>query len=456
MLSGSGFATDGDADLYFREYDTPETNRGVAYRRDGDRAWNFLGSLSYGDFTLRGGWVTREKDVPTGSYGTLFDAMSSTLDERGFVELAYAHTTANDWTFNGRASYDTYHYQGYSDYALDEEGGQVLNDDSADGRWWGFEANASHQFFNRFRLTFGVEYRRALELTQGNFDDDPRFVYADVSSDLEVFGAFADGSLEITRWLKLVGGLRFDRYDSFGETENPRFGVIVQPWEHTTFKFLYGEAFRAPNSYELAYSGIGQQANPMLQPERIRTTELVAEHYFDAHWRASASLFQNDIVSLVDTRTDPNGDEMFVNTGDARVRGAEVEVEGKWESGLLVRASYTRHLAEESESGEALENSPRDAARAHLAMPIFGEKLSAGVELLYQSDRFTLRRDRTGDTWLLNLTLLSRELRPGLEISASLYNLLDARYRTAGGPEHLQDRLEQDGRTFRLKLSYRF
>ena len=136
--------------------------------------------------------------------------------------------------------------------------------------------------------------------------------------------------------------------------------------------------------------------------------------------------------------------------------GAEFEVEGKWDSGLLVRTSYTRVVSELDATGRELENSPRDAARVQLAMPICGEKLSAGLELLYQSDRFTLRRDRTGDTWLVNLTLLSRELRPGLELSASIYNLLDARSRTPGGPEHVQDRLEQDGRTFRLKLAYRF
>ncbi len=455
LLSGSGYATDGDADLYFPEFDTPETNRGIAYRRDGDRAWNFLGSLSWRDFTLRGGYVSREKDVPTASYGSNFNDLNSTLDTRGFVELAFTHTTANGWTYNARASYDTYHYQGYGDYPL-EDGGQYRNDDSADARWWGFEANASHQFFNRFRLSFGVEYRRSLDLTQLNFDVDPRFVYADVAGEQEVFGAYADGNLEITKWLKLVGGVRYDRYNSFGDTVNPRFGAIVQPWKSTTFKLLYGEAFRAPNTYELSYAGFGQRANPDLQPEKIRTTELVVEHYFDAHWRASASLFQNDIVALVTTREDANGDLVSINGGDARVRGAEVEVEGKWDNGMLARASYTRHVSEDSATEQELENAPRDAVRAQLAVPIFGEKLSAGLELLYQSDRFTIQRDRTGDTWLVNATLLSRELRPGLEISASVYNLLDARYRSPGGAEHVQDRLEQDGRTFRLKLSYRF
>jgi iron complex outermembrane receptor protein len=55
-----------------------------------------------------------------------------------------------------------------------------------------------------------------------------------------------------------------------------------------------------------------------------------------------------------------------------------------------------------------------------------------------------------------NLTLLARELRPGLEISASVYNLLDRRYGYAGAPEHLQAVIPQDGRVFLAKLTYRF
>ncbi len=455
MLSGTDYASDGPARLYFPEFDTPENNHGIAYRADGDRAWNLFGSLSYHDFTLRGGYVSREKDVPTGSFGSRPNDLNNTLDDRGFIELAYAHTTENGWALSGRASYDIYHYQSYVEYPL-EKGGKYVNNDSADARWWGFEAGASHEFFNRFRFSMGVEFRRSIDLKQANYDEKPRYVYADVTDEQEVFGAYVDGNFQITKWLKAVGGLRYDHYNSFGETVNPRFGLIVEPLKDTSLKLLYGEAFRAPNSYELAYNSLAFIGNPTLQPERIRTTELVAEHYFDAHWRAAASVFQNDIIALITSRMDAGGAATSINGGDARVRGTELEVEGKWGGGTLLRASYTRHLSEDSETGKELENSPRDSFRAQGAFPIFGEKLSAGLELLYQSDRFTARRDRTGDTWLVNATLLSRELRPGLEISASIYNLLDDHYRVPGGSEHKQDRLEQDGRTFRLKLSYRF
>ena len=56
----------------------------------------------------------------------------------------------------------------------------------------------------------------------------------------------------------------------------------------------------------------------------------------------------------------------------------------------------------------------------------------------------------------VNFTLFSREVVRGLEASLSLYNLLDERYRDPVSPNFTQTSIEQDGRTFRFKLTYRF
>ena len=59
-------------------------------------------------------------------------------------------------------------------------------------------------------------------------------------------------------------------------------------------------------------------------------------------------------------------------------------------------------------------------------------------------------------------TILSDEsggdirVRQRLEIAAGLYNLFDVDYAYPGSGEHVQDQIEQDGRTFRIKLTYRF
>jgi iron complex outermembrane receptor protein len=58
--------------------------------------------------------------------------------------------------------------------------------------------------------------------------------------------------------------------------------------------------------------------------------------------------------------------------------------------------------------------------------------------------------------FVANLTLLSRELWKNLELSGTLYNLFDEDYGAPASDEHLQDVISQDGRTFRVKLTYRF
>jgi iron complex outermembrane receptor protein len=44
-----------------------------------------------------------------------------------------------------------------------------------------------------------------------------------------------------------------------------------------------------------------------------------------------------------------------------------------------------------------------------------------------------------------------------MEVSASIYNLFDRRYYDPAGSDQTPiDRIEQNGRNFRLKLNYRF
>ena len=454
LFSATTSASDGPARLFYPEYDAPETHRGIASRQDGDRFWSVLGKLSYGDFTLQGGYVTRDKDVPTASYGSVFNESNTTVDSRGYAELRYAHETTSGWSLAGQAGCDVYDYHELVFYDYDT--GLVRNDDSARARWWSAEAGASRTFFNRFRFSFGAEVRRSTDLRMGNFDEHPYQNYLDVKTRQLVLGAYADGRWEIVKALSLSAGVRWDRYDSFGDTVNPRAALIWKPREGTTVKLLYGEAFRAPNIYQLDYNGFGQRANRALQPETVRTYEAVAEQYLGSHWRGSVSLFRNEIASLIDTADDANGFVIFANSGDARVTGAEFEVEGKWDNGVLLRASYTRQDAVSGTTGERLANSPESLCKAHASVPLWREKIFGSVELLHASERLTLSRRSTGEAWLLNATLFSHDLAPGLEISASVQNLLDRKYRVPGGEEHVQDTIEQDGRTFRLKVSYRF
>ena len=449
FLSGTTYESEGNERLYYKEYNTPQTNHGIAEKRDADRFWSTFGKVSYGDFTLEGGYVTRVKDVPTGSFGAVFNTQVQDSDSRGYAELRYAHETESHWEINARAFYDAYDYYSTGHFPGPADG-VLINNDSSRQRWWGAEASIGRafQFLEGFRFKMGVDYSKTLQLRLRSYNEVSPHVLDDTVAQQEVFGVFLDTHTQLTQRVGIAAGLRYDTYNSFGGTLNPRLGLIFKPWKNTTVKLLYGQAFRAPDARE---------EKSHVKPESIRTYELVGEQYFNTHWHATASIFQNDITDLIDNVSNSvTGKNGVANVCDARVRGASVEVEGKSDTGWLLRASYSRHQAEDAQRGTRLINSPQDLAKLQLGIPLYGERLSANIELLYVGDRLTYLRHNTGTTWLVNATLFSHELAPGLDLSASIYNLLDQHYRVPGSINRLQDTIEQDGRAFRLKLTYRY
>ena len=68
----------------------------------------------------------------------------------------------------------------------------------------------------------------------------------------------------------------------------------------------------------------------------------------------------------------------------------------------------------------------------------------------------TVLGQQAGGFAVVNFTLLSRNLLKNLEVSASVYNLLDRHYVDPATLYHIQDTIPQDGRTFGLNLTYRF
>ena len=80
----------------------------------------------------------------------------------------------------------------------------------------------------------------------------------------------------------------------------------------------------------------------------------------------------------------------------------------------------------------------------------------AGLDAQYTSSRVTLARNHVTAFTVLNATLLAHTFGRRLDFSASIYNLLDKKYFDPGLPDYPQDAIQQDGRSFRLKLTWKF
>ena len=316
--------------MYFPAFDNPTNHYGIAHDSDGDRSQSALASLGWNDFTLSGAFSNREKQVPTASFGTVFDdGREETTDLRGYLDLKFQHEFSEDTKLMARVSYDLYSYHGIYPYyatnsaALFNPAQVVINHDEALGEWVGTEWQLTQKLFDRHTLVAGMDYRENLEQLQHNYYAEPGFedIRIDRGSGRNE-GVFGQAEINLLTNLTFNGGLRYDNYDSFGETLNPRLGLIYSPWQPTTFKLLYGQAFRAPNVFELYYEAPGSnKPNPGLSPETIRTYELVYEQYLPANLRFSASGYYYEIHHLISQQVDALGQTYYANVDQTQAEG---------------------------------------------------------------------------------------------------------------------------------------
>jgi hypothetical protein len=93
-VSGTYERSDGVDNLYFPVFDAPATNHGVAEGLDGERLAQLYGQVRFKNFAVTGAYGQRQRDVPTASFGTVFNQL---------VPMEQTTSTARSSTSNTRA-----------------------------------------------------------------------------------------------------------------------------------------------------------------------------------------------------------------------------------------------------------------------------------------------------------------------------------------------------------------
>ncbi len=456
VVSGTGEHSDGVKRLYFPAFDSPDTNNGIAEDLDGEGAKEFYSRLSFKGLTVTTAYGTRKRDVPTASFGTLFNEHTwreQTTDRHTLVDAEYTRSlSGTSLTF--RTSYDRFTYDGIYPFMGDAETpSPIVGKNSVIGTRWSIGSGLTRPLPGRQTVRAGVEFIDNLRQDQVVRYLIPPFLALDKARSSTQHAGYVEDEFKLSSKFILNGGLRYDGYSSF-RSLTPRTAFIFMPSAAQSFKYLYGRAFRAPNAYELNDYYFGESVNE-LRPELVDTHQVVWERYTNEWLRTSASMYWYKADRLITSiPADTVLGTTFVNQGQVQARGLEFEAQMRLKWGWQALTSYTVQNAIDQETHGQLPNSPRHMAKARLSVPgpLAGSFLS--LEGQYVGKRGTLSGSHVPAYTVANVNYI-QPLGRSWEFFAGVRNTLDTEILDPASNSHRQDAIPRNGRTLRFGVRFK-
>jgi outer membrane receptor protein involved in Fe transport len=466
-------------DIYVPEYvpDGPASVNGTARGVDGFDVGTISGRIWWKSVSAQWHFNTHDKKLPGAQFDTLFgDGRTHQADTRAFVEAKFEPKINDQFESLTRAHGNVYAYRSLFARAAGASGG--VERDTFDGTWVGVEQRVVFKPTPAVRLTAGGEFQDHLKAHETGADENGSIIDDDHPFTLAAGYGVADFTPVSS--VKLSAGARFDSYSTFGSSLNPRFAVILKPYEGGNIKAIFGKAFRAPSIYELfnvsGASG-GQRQSSGLKPENLYSAELEYSHRFSRNVVGLISTYANYIENLIALRNLPGATSSvpsyeYGNTSDpVGTFGGEAELRREWKEGWMVSASYSvqksRYLASGSVGDfigfkraanlREVPNSPNHLAAVKGGVPIIGRALLLMNRVSLEGPRFD-RNDREGAdqppqretpaALLWDVVLSGAEPRWGLTYAFGVYNAFDTRWAVPISTEFRQTTMPQTGRTF--------
>lgn len=266
-----------------------------------------------------------------------------------------------------------------------------------------------------------------------------------------IWGVYFQDNYRFNKQWSSTVGARYDRYSDFGGTLSPRLALIYSPKQTSALKLLYGEAFRAPSVRQTSAIPVG---NPDLQPEKVKTLELVwIQHH--QYWEGALTYFHSRYTNLIDTLLFDTEmmERRFVNLpGEQTTSGLELEGGLKLGRYWHLRLAYT-YLID-------LEQEPRRFPRQTFSMIANYRQGNWNLNLnAYYHD--AVEQETLGDYneldayWVANAALRYR-INKQLSLLGKISNLLDEDYASPSKMVVLSDGVPNRGRGYFAGLEFTF
>lgn len=257
---------------------------------------------------------------------------------RGEVSATFANNYG--WTSGALSVYSNFGRHKIND-GYNAEGGKPQTDlfrskDAVSG----ISLYQSAQLFEGNRTTVGVDYQhiygRAYYTNRETGEEvttQQRLMQSCHSHANDIAG-YVDFRQDLTDWLTIDAGLRYDHHSVAGNEWIPQAGIVVRPIAAGEVKAMASKGFRRANPKEMY---LYKSANEELEPERLWNYELSWRHRLDGGLKYGLNLFYIKGDNMIQTVNMKN-----VNTGEIENYGAELEATYPVSSCLTINgnASY--------------------------------------------------------------------------------------------------------------------
>jgi len=353
-----------------------------------------------------------------------------------------------------RIYYDRFRHPVRYDYLL----GGVPHDyrDWTAGDWVGSQLTYDFTISHVGVLTVGSELNADIRALQQVYEAAPqRLTTLSLDRRDIAYGLFAQQRWEITSAWTAYFGARFDDSHLHADFVSPRAALVFRASEETTYKLIYGWAFRNPNAYESYYDdGQMEIGNASLRPERAETFELDVDHKFGKRWNGVLNAYHYRLNNLIEAVTTPAGLLQYQNTDRGSADGVGAELSGKPRDWLETAASVALQHPELDNYAQVV-NAPVCVAKWRAATALLRRKLWAAGAMQYLSPRQTAGGATVRSVWVTDLTFTTRKLHPDFDIQFGVRNALNRTYYDPAGTGLPEQMLRQDGRSVFLKLILR-
>ena len=291
------------------------------------------------------------------------------------------------------------------------------------------------------------------------------------------YSAYAEAVYK-TKWVNILGGLRFDWYSQYKTNLSPRL-ALTKKIGNFHYKALYSQAFHAPvgGNYQLNaeynQTNLLNKAIDQLVPEKTYSYELELGYQFARNLGFTTNFFYNQIDNFFVYTADENLDDFYINADRVSTWGAEATLSYQHADLGLLKLNYGfyQSIEDTASAFKAIDSNDNVVhERMNISFPThklslnhtfaITEALSFNHTLIFSSDRYGFNGDNLvhhAPTWVYNTYLRYQSpLLKGLDVGLGVYDVFNERYEYVQQIKTGHPALPGNTRELNLKLSYSF